>query len=92
MSFVRRATAGGREAMREPRARPSNIWWKMMTAKRGRKPESPAITRVMPITVGKGLCEMIVGWRICQSSGDLQIEWNTIPNSKTVTFNVSYSA
>jgi hypothetical protein len=37
-------------AMRVPSARPSNIWWKTITAKRVRKKASPETTRVRPIT------------------------------------------
>lgn len=36
--------------MREPRARPSNIWWNTITMSRFQKPESPATTVVTPIT------------------------------------------
>lgn len=39
---------GSSAAMRAPRARPSNIWWKRMTMKRVMNTESPATTRVMP--------------------------------------------
>jgi hypothetical protein len=33
-----------------PRAIPSKSWWKMMTMERVMKKESPATTRVIPIT------------------------------------------
>lgn len=36
--------------MRDPRARPSNIWWNIITIKRLLKAESPETTVVIPIT------------------------------------------
>lgn len=37
-------------AMRDPRAMPSNIWWKRITMNRVMKKESPDTIRVRPIT------------------------------------------
>jgi hypothetical protein len=47
-----------------PRARPSNIWWKTITAKRVRKKLSPATTRVRPITAGVVVSGVVIdrGW------------------------------
>lgn len=58
------AEAEGRPAMQVPSAMPSNIWWKTMTAKRVRKKESPATTRVRPITA-----EISGFWRSRGASG-----------------------
>jgi hypothetical protein len=37
-----------RKARRDPRPRPSNIWWKMMTMKRVVNSSSPVVARVRP--------------------------------------------
>lgn len=51
--FLRRGVVVGREAIWVPRAIPSKTSWKIITAKRRRKPPatSGATTRVRPITV-----------------------------------------
>ena len=41
---------GGSNAIRVPRARPSNIWWKMMTIKSEVNAAFPVTTTVTPIT------------------------------------------
>lgn len=48
--------------MRDPRARPSNIWWNIITIKRLLKAESPETTVVIPIT----------GWS-CQFMVDVEL-------------------
>lgn len=39
-----------RVEIRDPRARPSNIWWNIITIRRLLKAESPETTVVIPIT------------------------------------------
>lgn len=63
IDFERVLTAE-RVEIRDPRARPSNIWWNIITIKRLLKAESPETTVVTPIT-GWG-CQLVVsvevGW------------------------------
>lgn len=69
MDFERVLTVE-RVEIRDPRARPSNIWWNIITIRRLLKVESPETTVVIPITSGLSA----YGRHESRERADIQIE------------------